>query len=412
MPATSIPQVDVIGHRDTWYPTWPTYFEVPLSGETIPRNPRERSPPPGEPAPPPPAPPKAPEEPIPEVVVVTPRPQPPAAPTPPPPVLAAPIGVEWYGPQGATRIQPRPRPKPRPRPRRTKPATKPSRRTRPSTRPSGPRIRIPLPSLLRGLLGRLAGVASFVPLYLTGLAAVSDNASRQMYERLYGVPLDDDDRERSRDARPDSPRDSGAAERADFEGVFADPLAEILVTGTRPRPVATAEPVLWPIDAYGASPGLFESPVDAPAARPVPRRNPVNAPLYYPEPFAPGVPSPGIVPAPAPFPIASPAPAPKPYAPPVPRPELAPSPGLQPWTPPLNELQPQPQPQPSTASDPCNCGDKKDSKKKKKKPRDRAVCYRGTYVEKARGLSKRRRERIDCRTGKPLPPPAAANQEF
>jgi hypothetical protein len=40
----------------------------------------------------------------------------------------------------------------------------------------------------------------------------------------------------------------------------------------------------------------------------------------------------------------------------------------------------------------CEC-----PKKKKKKKEARKVCYRGTYRERAKGLSKSRREQIPCK---------------
>lgn len=90
-----------------------------------------------------------------------------------------------------------------------------------------------------------------------------------------------------------------------------------------------------------------------------------------------------------------------------------PGPGLEPFSPFTPGLTPQPIPEPQTANDPCNCGKSdKQKKRKRKKPSDRTVCYRGTYTEKPRGISKRRRERVDCKTGKPLLPPDAANEEF
>jgi hypothetical protein len=80
---------------------------------------------------------------------------------------------------------------------------------------------------------------------------------------------------------------------------------------------------------------------------------------------------------------------------------------------PFAPLNPAAQPQPLQKASPCDCSssDKK-PKKKRKKQNDRTVCYRGTFVEKPRGLSKTRRERVDCKTGKPILPPAAANEEF
>lgn len=59
---------------------------------------------------------------------------------------------------------------------------------------------------------------------------------------------------------------------------------------------------------------------------------------------------------------------------------------------------PRPLPFPGAVQSPsprrdCDCSQPK-KKRKKRKPRD--ICYRGTYVEKRNGLSKRRRERIPC----------------
>jgi hypothetical protein len=50
------------------------------------------------------------------------------------------------------------------------------------------------------------------------------------------------------------------------------------------------------------------------------------------------------------------------------------------------------QPDPLTSKDQCDCT----KKKKKKKREDRKVCYRGTYVETKRGLSKKRLEEVPC----------------
>jgi len=49
----------------------------------------------------------------------------------------------------------------------------------------------------------------------------------------------------------------------------------------------------------------------------------------------------------------------------------------------------------------CSCDDAMPPKKKKpKKPR--RICYKGTYIEKSKSLSKRRRQRVDCITGQPF----------
>jgi len=49
-------------------------------------------------------------------------------------------------------------------------------------------------------------------------------------------------------------------------------------------------------------------------------------------------------------------------------------------------------PDPFTTKDQCDCA----KKKKKKKREDRKVCYRGTYTETKRGLSKKRLEEVPC----------------
>jgi len=40
----------------------------------------------------------------------------------------------------------------------------------------------------------------------------------------------------------------------------------------------------------------------------------------------------------------------------------------------------------------CDCA----PKKKRKPSKPRAVCYRGTYIEKSRGLTKQKREQVPC----------------
>jgi hypothetical protein len=52
---------------------------------------------------------------------------------------------------------------------------------------------------------------------------------------------------------------------------------------------------------------------------------------------------------------------------------------------------------PPNRADPCNCkpcgGDKK---KKKKKPKEREVCYRGTYRQLTKGITYNRLEEVPC----------------
>lgn len=69
-----------------------------------------------------------------------------------------------------------------------------------------------------------------------------------------------------------------------------------------------------------------------------------------------------------------------------------------------------------TAKDPCDCGNNQKKKKKKKKPEDRKICYRGTYIERKRGLTKKRLEEVPCetrsRTTKPVLGTSLANELF
>lgn len=97
-----------------------------------------------------------------------------------------------------------------------------------------------------------------------------------------------------------------------------------------------------------------------------------------------------------PFPSTSPSPfigdfpLPEPGARPRPNPSPSPSPGPQPLVPPLTLTQPVALP--FAASNRCDC-----KQQKKRKPRNpRTVCYRGTYVETASGLSKTRKEEVSC----------------
>jgi len=113
------------------------------------------------------------------------------------------------------------------------------------------------------------------------------------------------------------------------------------------------------------------------------------------------LPSPIFSPFPLPFdPVGEPTAAPPevvpfdPYQPFNPYvPDFAPGPGFAP-TP---DLAPFPFAPPPNRADPCNCkscgGDKK---KKKKKPKEREICYRGTYRQLRKGISYNKLEEIPC----------------
>lgn len=418
------PTVDDIVYvraRRDYEPYWPG-FDFGVSDRLTP----QWDPGPGaaadpEPEPPPAPPPpvaETPQEPTPEVVVSAPAP--PSQPAPPPPAsVPKPSVAPMIGEMPfvtITAARPAPKPTRRRAPvRRSKPAPKPSRRTRPTTRPSPGRVRIPVPSLIAAL-SRLAGVLALTPAYLAALAKLSDFGTQSWYERIYGVPFDARDQRRE-DGQTNAGESPSRSERTAPRDRI-DPLTDmptVTIPGTRPRPVVSAPPVLRPVPkpSVDLSPFPVESPTDVPVE--VPRR--VNEPAPQPRPRP--QPSPDIVPSPAadPVPFAEPAPAPAPAPAPSPRPR----PSVQPTPSPLNPFaedpmkapQPQPQPQPDAAKDPCDCkGKKKKPKDKQKKRKQREVCYRGSYTETSRGLIKRRREQVDCRTGKPKSLPPAANEEF
>lgn len=394
------------GQLDVWGDRWPT--QHPLTPWDLPSFPGGSqwdfgSPEPG-PAAPASPPPTTPEEPLPEVVVSAPAPPEPSAPAPPP---AAP----WATPSIAelpfvtvvgARPAPRRAPKRRAPVRRSKPKPRPSRRVRPLPR-TAPRLPISVPPFLRSLLP-VAIVAAITPAYLKALAKLSNYGTEQTFERMYGVPYDARDNQRSSDASPSVGRDRSPADAARAAPQL-EQLPEVLVTGTRPSAVAAPKPVLRPVAIPNVGPAPFEVP-DLEGS-PEPRRVSEPAPSPRPRPQ----PSPELVPSPATNPRGNPAPeflpAPGPSA--GPRPGFGPSPIKPPKT---WEL-PDPAPKPTTNPDPCDCGKGKGKdKKKKKKRKKRKECWRGTFTETATGLIKRRREKISCKTGKPNKPPPAANEEF
>lgn len=364
-----------------------------------------------DPSPATPEPPAASPEPIDEVVVSA-RP-PPSIPLPPI-VSVAPLGTlaQQQLTSGA-RPAPRTKPRPRPIPRRSKPAPKPSRRPRPTTRPAprGPRIRIPVAPIARALLGRVAGVAALVPTLFAALTKLDQFGTEGWYERIYGVPLDDRDNQRSRNTRP-NPDGGGATSAWSPVGpAFSeDPVGEVVVSGRAPArvPVNAVMPAPVAIPRVGPVPFEIALPEAVPSAPPAVKPGVVSEPSLVPKPIPQPIGNPQLVPAPEAQPSPSPAPRPRPSTPrPLPNLDI-PIVNVQP------SLMPQPaaQPEPSARADPCNCPKPKKDKKPKKKRKDREKCFRGSYTEFSKGLVKRRREEVDCKTGKPKKPPAAANEEF
>lgn len=138
-----------------------------------------------------------------------------------------------------------------------------------------------------------------------------------------------------------------------------------------------------------------EGPITSPFFDPFPLFAPTPtaapAPVEIPVPFefAP-VPTPFSSPVETPIPVRLPAPVRTPVRLPTPgfvgNPLFGAMPGLTPFQGPALASPP---------ADPCNCKGTKEQKKKRDR-KDRAICYKGTYTEKARGLIKHRREQIPC----------------
>gem|GEM_PF-3864017 len=333
-------------------------------------------------------------EPIPEVTVVGTPPKPP--PPPPPPkndTLTACAGgtcvimplLPAVSPFGAL---PKPRPKPTRRApaRRTKPAPRPSRSPRP--RSPTPRIRIPVPGL-RFFVGRMLGVAALVPIYLETLRRISDNATDNMFERIYGGP--------SRDDRENEPIGPVAVTVPRIARPISPPefLPVVTVTAPRPSPRPIPSPLPNPVFAPVAPPLFSGLPV--PRFESVPR--PAPRPQPTPRPVSPGVnpnvmPSPLQLPSPLTQPIPTPRPSPAPARPTAP--PRTPTSPTSPLTPIKGSVLPfpglPPTPKPELDKDPCR------RPKKESKPRkDRTECKQGTYRQLKKGIVYTPRRKIPCR---------------
>lgn len=131
-----------------------------------------------------------------------------------------------------------------------------------------------------------------------------------------------------------------------------------------------------------ASP-VLPRPNPAPAPKPRPKPKPAPVPLTDP------LQEPLNEPLLDPFPRALPKPNPSRPGKPRPRPGLPKTPAI-----PGTLTLPEPNPTPMEELDKCNCEKKKPKKKQKK---SRQICYRGTYVEKSKSLTKFRKEQVPCR---------------
>jgi hypothetical protein len=164
-----------------------------------------------------------------------------------------------------------------------------------------------------------------------------------------------------------------------------------------------------------------------PGARPAPQPRGMPNPITDPVTFVEGptvtafrAPRPETMPSFGPQPFVFPFTNPEPFAAPMPRaqpdtrtlpnPLVNPAtrPTLTPFQGPGLGLRPSYNPFPLTETEPklkpsdprCNCPQCDDRKKKPKKRQPRDVCYKGTYYERSKGITKYRREQIPCQQSK------------
>jgi len=244
---------------------------------------------------------------------------------------------------------------------------------------------------LLGLLASLMGVA------ISSLAKLSDAKVRQLLAQLQ----------------------SGRIDLLPLEIPPPLELEEVLVTAPRPPPVRVGAPQEVPFSQPWQprfpGPEFFPPPVRLPVEVPDPTLQPVPIPVVAPVPLTiadpvarPGIgsPSPLALPVPLeiPLPLRDPKTRPRnPTSTPLqfrfPNPNLFRDPLRAPLTPFQQPLLSSP---PTNASERCPPCTKRKKQKKKKTPR--AICYRGTYRETSRSLSKRRKERIPCQPSKSKAP--------
>jgi hypothetical protein len=207
---------------------------------------------------------------------------------------------------------------------------------------------------------------------------------------------------------------------------FPKPDVPVPTFEVEPRPVYQPQPRLpgstLPRPVRVPGPATLPAPAPAPAPAPVGSPGPaifgvllpwlVPSPKRQPRPIPQSQPFPRSQPQPAPQPRPQPAPVPQYSLPRVPQlgPQPGPrglpslpsfsspqgaafaSPGLTPARSPRVSLSPQTLPEART--DDCNCT-KPPKQRKPRKPR--TICYRGEYVETAKGTTKFRKRKIPCR---------------
>lgn len=317
----------------------------------------------------------------------------------------------FYGVQGPTTKPVPSRRTPRTPRRRRSPPDRRTRPVRPRTPAPGPRIPIPVPEVVVTAARRLVpilGVLALVPPYLRMLGRVDAYGTDAMFNRMF-PPIPGRKRGRAEDPeRPGSAEPDTAGDPV-LSGGNAPSLdvPTVVVEGTRPGPLPAPAPLPGPSLTV---PGVdYYAPVNSPVRPPATnaRRRPKQRFAVDPLSHEYGTPFPQPLPLPLPLaPRSRPVPtgAPNPSGPSAPLPFPAPTPS----SPIIGALDPLPEPGPVPVEDPCA---QQRARQRKKKRSPRAECWKGTYIEKAQGISKVRRVRVDCGTGAELPSQPAAKAE-
>lgn len=155
------------------------------------------------------------------------------------------------------------------------------------------------------------------------------------------------------------------------------------------------DPVTSPWGLPNSLPQGDPSPRIRPSPEPAPRNRPLVDPIFEPVPLPRASPRPGTRPLPDDFfaPVDRPPPL---VGDPLSTPKIDLPKFASPIDPFLTDFtNPLQNPEPEPESDPCARGRKNKKKEKEKRP-PRTLCWKGTYVQRSRGISYTRKEQVPC----------------
>jgi hypothetical protein len=157
----------------------------------------------------------------------------------------------------------------------------------------------------------------------------------------------------------------------------------MVISGTRPQSLPAPYTVPIPARPIPLSQVLSYALPFLPLLFPSAAARPSALTYGIPGVASPGLSTPGIGVGPAQPPLGNPFPGASPSPVPAPNPLTALQPIAVPYAQPLTQ----------TETDRCNCA----KKKPRKKPKDRTVCYSGTFTERRKGTNKIRKRKVKCK---------------